>query len=195
MIIVDTETTGIDPSKNALASIGAIEFVNPKNTFYVEIRMDDKSEIDPESLKITGFSEKELRDPNKPQLKDALRSFASWFSDCTSHILTGHNIWFDKAFLDEGFKKINLGVPYAKRTIDLHPLAFMHFLHDTHEIPMSNGHSKLDSDHIFKYVGITETRGKHNALEDAKLTAEAVSRILYNQQLIDEYRKFPIPWK
>jgi hypothetical protein len=42
--------------------------------------------------------------------------------------------------------------------------------------------------------GDIEKQGKpHNALEDAKLEAECVSRILYGKSLFEEYKKFKIP--
>lgn len=62
-------------------------------------------------------------------------------------------------------------------------------------VPEDDGYSGLNSDFIFKYVGITEERGEHDALEDAKLTAEAISRLAYGKQLLEEYKQFPIPWK
>ncbi len=33
----------------------------------------------------------------------------------------------------------------------------------------------------------------HNALTDAKLTAECFSRIVYGKNLLEEFKKFPIP--
>lgn len=195
MIIVDLETTGEDPNANAISSIGAVEFVNPQNTFYAEPRVGEDAELDPKALEITGFSKESLLNPSKPSLDEVLKSFKEWFGTCSSHILAGHNIWFDKAFLDTNFKKINEEAPYSRRTVDLHTLAYVHFIKEEHEMPMSDGHSKLDSDHIFRYIGLGIERGAHNALEDAKLTAEAFSRLLYDQPLIEEYKKFPIPWK
>lgn len=33
----------------------------------------------------------------------------------------------------------------------------------------------------------------HNALEDAKLEAECFSRMAYGRNLLEEYKKFPLP--
>lgn len=195
MIVIDIETTGIDPEKNAFVSIGAVEFVNPQNTFYGECRIGEGVEVDPGALAVNGFSEKELRDPDKESPEELLTRFRDWMNDLSSKVLVGHNIWFDKTFLDFSFRRFGIEAPYKHRTLDLHTFAFMHFVREGREAPMSDGHSKLDSDHIFRYAGLGIERGKHNALEDAKLTAEAVSRLLYDQKLIEEYKKFPIPWK
>jgi DNA polymerase III epsilon subunit-like protein len=195
MIVVDIETTGIDPLKNAIVSIGAIEFVNPKNTFYAECKIGEGVEVNPVALQINGLSEEEIRDPKKDSLEDVLHKFKSWMEESSSKVLVGHNIGFDKIFLDTSFRRAEVEPPYADRSLDLHTLAFMHFVREGHEVPMSDGHSKLDSGHVFRYVGLDVERGAHNALEDAKLTAEAVSRLLYDQPLIEEYKKFSIPWK
>ena len=38
-----------------------------------------------------------------------------------------------------------------------------------------------------------DNRETHNALEDCKLEAEAISRISYGKNLIQKYNKFSIP--
>jgi hypothetical protein len=50
-----------------------------------------------------------------------------------------------------------------------------------------DGHSRINSDFLFDYVGIDYQRGEHNALEDAKLTAEAISRLLHEEKLFAEF--------
>ena len=46
---------------------------------------------------------------------------------------------------------------------------------------------------ILKFCGILDNRNKHNALEDAKLTAECFSRLLNGKVLFNEYEKYPVP--
>ena len=45
MIVIDIETTGLDPRKHSIVSIGAIDLSNPKRQFYVENQIWEGAEI------------------------------------------------------------------------------------------------------------------------------------------------------
>ena len=80
MIIVDGEMSGINPKKSSLVSLGAVDFENPKYQFYEECRVweDEGFEIDPESLAVNGFTEAEVRDPNKQSVVELAKNFYGW---------------------------------------------------------------------------------------------------------------------
>ena len=111
MIVVDVETTGLDPKKHALLSIGAIDFNNTKNTFYIECQAWGGCEVDmltdkrtgnytsTSVLSYNGFTEETMYDRSKPTLKEAIEQFISWVNNCDVHVLAGHNTWFDRDFL------------------------------------------------------------------------------------------------
>ena len=44
-----------------------------------------------------------------------------------------------------------------------------------------------------KFCGMADNRKNHNALEDAKLTAECFSRIVNGNILFSEFKDFKIP--
>ena len=46
---------------------------------------------------------------------------------------------------------------------------------------------------ILTFCGMQDNRKVHNALEDAKLTAECFSRLVYGKNLFPEYAQFKIP--
>jgi len=48
--------------------------------------------------------------------------------------------------------------------------------------PTLNNHSGLNSDKIMEYVSIPTKIRPHNALNGAKIAAEALSRLLYNKE-------------
>ncbi|MEX2514614.1 MAG: 3'-5' exonuclease [Candidatus Paceibacterota bacterium] len=195
MIVLDTETTGIDPQKCSLLSIGALEFENPKNQFYGECRIFDGAVVHDKALEVNGFSEAEAVDPEKPSPGELLSSFFAWSKSCAERDVAGHNVTFDTGFLLAQADRDNLTYPFSHRVVDTYSLAWMHMVQSGEEIPRKGDWSSIDSDFIFNYVGISQERGEHNALEDAKLTAEAISRLAYNKQLLEEYQQFPIPWK
>lgn len=196
MIVLDVETTGLDAEKNSLLSIGALEFENPANQFYGECRIWDGAEISPFALEVNGFSLEDVTDPEKLPDCTLLKSFFDYFESCDSKTVAGHNVSFDLRFLTKSAERCGLDAgSLQKRVVDTHSLAWMHIAQSGKTVPEDDGYSGLNSDFIFKYVGITEERGDHNALEDAKLTAEAISRLAYGKQLLKEYEQFPIPWK
>jgi DNA polymerase III epsilon subunit-like protein len=195
MIVLDTETTGLDPQKNSLLSIGALEFENPENQFYGECRIWEGAEIHDKALEVNGFSEAEVTDPEKPLPGELLESFFAWVESCAETDVAGHNVTFDTGFLLAEAVRSDLGYPFAHRVVDTYSLAWMYLIQAGKSIPQKDGRSGIDSDFVFTYVGISEERGEHNALEDAKLTAEAISRLVYGKQLLEEYKEFPIPWE
>jgi len=58
--------------------------------------------------------------------------------------------------------------------------------------PVIHNHSDLNSDRIMQYVGIPAEIHPHNALNGAKISAEALSRLLYNRNLLSEFEKYPV---
>ena len=65
MIIVDVESSGVDPVKHSLLSIGAIDFLNPKNQFYGECRVWDGAHIMDEALAVNGFTKEQITNKKK----------------------------------------------------------------------------------------------------------------------------------
>jgi DNA polymerase III subunit epsilon len=194
MIVLDVETTGTDPRKHSIISLGAIELENPQNDFYSECKIFDGAHIDDKALEINGFTKEDITDPTKQSLEILLLAFQDWSSKCTEKTIAGHNVCFDASFLQNSYKKIGLNWTFAHRTIDTHSLAYMHMTAHGKKIPEVNDHSNITSDLLFSYVGLETIRDTHNALEDAKLTAEAISRLLYNTGLLPEFKELPVPW-
>lgn len=182
MIVVDIETTGMSPKSNSIVSIGAVEFENPKNTFYGECRAEKGLAADPVSFQINGFTLKQVNDPKKPTADNLLKDFTSWVNKIDEKTLAGDNIWFDTGFMKEKMKKFKVKWPFARgEPVELHEISPLTF-----GIPWS-------LDLILKVVGVPEREGAHHALDDALLTAEAISRLALARPLIAKYRKHPVP--
>ena len=56
MIIIDVETTGLDPERCSLVSIGAVDFSCPERQFYGECQAWDGAEVSADALAINGFT-------------------------------------------------------------------------------------------------------------------------------------------
>lgn len=195
MIIVDVESSGIDPVKCSLVSVGAIDFDNPENRFYEECRIWDGAHIEDEALAVTGMTRAQITDPKKQTDREVVEDFLKWVETCQEHTLAGQNPSFDRDFLQQTAYRYHINWPLAHRTVDLHSIAYFHMIKHGVPIPLENKHSKVDLTSIIKYVGIDFVRGVHNALEDALLEAESLSRLMSDKPLLPEYKKFPMGWK
>jgi len=181
MIVTDIESTGMDPKKNSIVSIGAVEFENPGNRFYGECKVEEGLEIDPVSLQINGFSLHEIMDPKKPTGNELLGKFFEWVKGIEERTLAGDNIWFDTGFMKEKSKKFGLKWPFQGKAVELHEVSLL-----TEGVPWS-------LDLILRIIGIPERKGSHNALNDALLTAEAISRLALGKGRVKKYQKYPVP--
>jgi len=206
MIIVDLETGGtFNPSKYGIWQVGAVEFANPSNTFLEEARIDDSDETQEGALKVTGKTEEELRDKTKQSQKELLENFFTWVEKIENKILVAHSTPFDYSYLSLRAEKYDLKFPFNYRTIDLQPIAFQKYFQLYKKLPIKDGKSIMSLPNVLKFCGIEDPRIQlsgtdvlkegtpHNALEDAKLEAECLSRILYGKPLLPEFEHFPIP--
>ncbi len=208
MIIVDIETSGnFDPVKNGIWQIGAVEFENPSNVFLQEGRIDDEDAVEEGAIKVTGKTEAEMRDRNKQSQKELLKNFFGWVEKIKDKTLVAHNTPFDYGFLIMKATKYNLKFPFSHRTLDLHPIAFLKYFQIKNILPIEEGKSIMNLPKVIEFCGMKDERiqlkgneiikeGKpHNALEDAKVEAECLSRILYGKVLFEEFVAFSVPEK
>jgi len=193
MVVVDVETTGLDPKKYSIVSIGAVDFDNPERTFYGECRIYDGAKVSEDALKVNGFTLEEVQDPNKKSLEEIMHEFVSWLGECEELTMIGQNPSFDRDFINNSFWRAGIDFKFAVRTVDLHSIAFFDHLKRGIDIPHKNKHSDLSLDEIAKYAGLTEEPKPHNALNGAKFEAEAFSRIVYGKNLLHEFDNYKIP--
>ncbi len=193
MIIVDVETSGLDPKHYSILSIGAVDFENPERTFYAKCRVWDGARISKESLEINGFTEREARDPYQKSLSEIMHEFMNWLEECSEKTFAGQNPAFDRDFINDSFARADITYRIAVRTVDLHSIAYAEHRKRNISIPPRNGHSDLSLDKIAKYTGLTEEPKPHNALNGAKFEAEAFSRIIFGKKLLPEFEGYEIP--
>ncbi|MEX0933292.1 MAG: 3'-5' exonuclease [Candidatus Paceibacterota bacterium] len=195
MIVIDIETTGLLPEKHALLSLGAIDLENPEHVFYSECRVFEGAEIDKDALVVNGFTVNDITDPSKQDPLILLLGFIEFAKHTKDTTLGGLNIGvFDLSFLEKTAKREGVNWTFGRHTVDLHTLCYGHMRMNNRPIPLKNKHSALNLARILEYVGLDNIDVPHHALEDAKLTAECTSRLLYNKPLLDEFRLVPIPW-
>jgi DNA polymerase-3 subunit epsilon len=99
-IVLDTETTGIDPKEgHRIIEIGCVELVDRKltgNHFHVYINPD--REIEQEAIDVHGITNEFLHD--KPRFEDFAKDFVAFIEGAELII---HNAPFDVGFMDYEF--------------------------------------------------------------------------------------------
>lgn len=174
MIILDIETSGLDPFKHSLLSIGAVDY-NSGEEFYGECAAAWPREVDDFALGVNGFTAAQVRDNTKITDAELYIDFCGWVKtgraterDC---LVGGQQVGaFDLKFLQEIHNRIG-GVlagkwPFGYRSVDLHSVAYAKF------------GASLSLDDILRRVGLDPEPKPHNALTGAKLERDAFKKLL-----------------
>lgn len=194
MIVVDVETTGLEPQRHSIVSIGAVDFSEPDNLLYLECRVWDGAEITAEALGINGFSEEEVKSAGRKSLEEVVREFLEWTEGVRDRTLAGENPSFDRDFLKSSAQRYGIEWTLGHRAVDMHSVCYARYIKRGVNPPMKDGRTDLNSDRIFNYAGLPNEPKPHNALTGAKTEAEALSRLIYGRQLLEEFKQHPVPF-
>jgi len=191
MIVIDLEFSSLDANNGAILSIGAVDMLDPSREFYKEYRVFDGAAVVEESIAIAGFTKEQLHDKEKPTFEEAIQEFIDWVSKSKCTIFGAQNPLLDLTYLRNGFKRAGIDWPWGFRSVDLHSYVFCKIWGEKGVQPLrEDGHSDMNLDAIARYAGFEIDRGDtHNALNDAKITAECFSRIMFDKKMFDEFNK------
>ena len=114
-IILDTETTGLDPATgDRLVEIAGVEVLNyiPTGEFY-HTYIDPERDVPDGAFRVHGLSTEFLK--GKPLFRDVAADFLAFIGDSR---LVIHNAEFDMKFLNAEFKRAGLPLLPADRAFD-----------------------------------------------------------------------------
>jgi DNA polymerase III subunit epsilon len=168
-IVLDTETTGLDPSQgHRLVEVGCIELLNriPTGaTFHAYL--NPERDMPAEAFAIHGLATDFLKD--KPLFADVVDDFLAFIGDAP---LVIHNAGFDHGFLIAELKRAERPPIARERLVDTLLLA-------RRKHPA--GPNRLDD--LCARYGIDNTRRtKHGALLDAEILAEVYLELIGARQ-------------
>ncbi|WP_243361878.1 3'-5' exonuclease [Fundidesulfovibrio terrae] len=173
-VVFDLETGGLDPSRDAVLSMGAVKMhggrIDLGSVFEMLVRPSGKVPSH-ESVRVHLLTPSELKD--KPPIEEALPAFLEY---CGDAVLTGWHVELDMAFLRSWAKRLKLPPP-PNRSLDVLGLYLAirggRGSHLLDELPLKD--ATLYS--VARALGVSP-RGAHNALGDAWLTAQVLQRFL-----------------
>ncbi|MFN3202631.1 MAG: exonuclease domain-containing protein [Bradymonadia bacterium] len=176
VVVLDTETGGLDPWSNSLLSIGLVSGDGAHRT---EIFVaEPEIVITPESEKIHRLSARWIGEHgiSPAQACEAVEAFlAQCTVDGRAPIIAGHNVAFDLAFLRRAYHIAGRPLPNAlgHRTLDTHTLLWS--LVARNRLPPET----CASDGAFAHFGIAPPEeARHTALGDALATRDLLARLL-----------------
>jgi DNA polymerase III epsilon subunit-like protein len=193
MIVLDIETTGLDPRRHSIIEVGAIDFDCPGNYFNERCQIWKGAEIDLKALEINGLTLDEIQDQTILSQKELISRFITWTSQIEDKTIAGQNVDLDINFLNESAGRCGFNFSPGKRKVDQHSIVYAHFLKRNIRPPLKGGYSDLNSDFIMNYVGLPSEPKPHRAINGAKFEAEALSRLISGRPLFEEFYIFAIP--
>jgi len=177
LIFIDTETTGLDPLKCSIISIGCVVYENPSVRFYMEARPDPEALIEDGALSVNGFTRDYLASIGSA-MYDMLTAFTEWYADNSKdYTVAGYNIDFDIAFIGQECIINSIRMIRIDRRIDLK------YLFETSDI-YKGGRRRLDD--LITALGLGIERRPHNALNGALAEAEAYARLVEKRSLLPQ---------
>ena len=198
MIVLDIETSGLDSARCGIWQIGALELENPENVFFQEGRIDDDDAVEQGALSVIGKTEAELRDVTKQSQKELLYAFFMWAKKISGRNCICQNPQFDVAFLFTKVRRLGMfeeiGTIIPQRSFDMHSIAAYKYYLVHKRFPAYAGRSTMNLSSVLTFCGMVDNRAAHNALEDARLTAECFNRIVFGKNLFNDFKIFSIPF-
>lgn len=168
-IVLDTETTGLDPSRgDRVVEIGCVELVNhiPSGLTYHQY-INPERDMPEEAFRVHGLSISFLE--KHPVFADIAADFLAFIGDAP---LVIHNAEFDMRFLNAELARLDHPALPPNRAIDTVRLARRKF-----------PGAQVNLDALCRRFSIDNTeRVKHGALLDAELLAEVYLELLGGRQ-------------
>jgi CRISPR-associated protein Cas2 len=167
IVSLDIETTGLNPGKDRIISIGAVKKINDKqcDNFYRLIKIDTK--ISKAITELTGITLESLKSEGVT-LDKALRELTEFLNSAT---IIGYNLQFDLSFLTYGYRSVNLKEPDNK-TLDLLPI-------------VKKAEKFIDNYRLATILDFYNIKNlkPHNALSDAKATLQLLYKLMENGKI------------
>jgi DNA polymerase III epsilon subunit-like protein len=179
LVVIDTETGGLDPQKQSLLSLAAVlwcdrELIAETQMFICEPEI----QMDSESYRIHGLQPSWLKQNGLApcQAVEHLEDFiASHFKQTGPIVIAGHNVTFDVGFLKRLYRLADADYSrqFSHRTLDTAAIGLFMILADI----LPNG--AASSDELFKHFQVPFGQNeRHSALGDARATATLINAML-----------------
>jgi len=167
-LVMDTETTGLEPGEHRIVEIGVVELINhvPSGRTYHQY-INPRRSMPSEAEAIHGISEEFLAD--KPVFDDVAQDFIDFIGQGT---LVIHNAKFDVKFLNFELGRVDKAAIQMSRVIDTLDMARKRYPGAQNSLDALCRRFRIDS----------AKRVKHGALLDSELLADVYIELIGGRQ-------------
>lgn len=171
ILLIDFESTGLDAAYAEPTQLGAILLdktnLEQKDEYLTYISAD-LSKASPEALEVSGISEQDLK--GAPSQQDVMQEFLERFG--TDVFVASWNSILDRGLLSKMLDTLGKDIfAYDYHYLDVWPIAYIHLC--------QRGHGDIVRlEPTLQFFGM-KARGKHNALEDCRITAEVLRKVYF----------------
>ncbi|WP_234356309.1 DEDD exonuclease domain-containing protein [Blastococcus sp. Marseille-P5729] len=165
-VVVDLETTGGAPGRDAITEIGAVKVCGGEVLGELATLVDPRTAIDPYVQVLTGITDSMVR--GAPTIEAVLPTFLEFAGLGPGTVLVAHNARFDVGFLRAAATSMGLSWP-RHPVLDTVQLARKTLARG--EVP----NLKLET--LAMHLG-SRTRPVHRALDDARATTDVMHHLL-----------------
>jgi DNA polymerase-3 subunit epsilon len=165
-LVIDVETTGLDPARHACIEIGAVlldESLDVVWEFSASLLPPPDAEICAEAQQIhrIALAESQRGEP----AEKVIRAFHHRISsESAPVVVAGWNVWFDVSFLKVLYRRAGIDWSFGHRFLDVQSI--VSFAEDLRDVSQASV--------IENYLGETQT---HRALADARQTARLLRQM------------------
>lgn len=175
-VVVDLETTGLQPARDRILEIGAWKVINGKITEKFWEYVNPQMEISERISELTGISNEMVQDART--ISEILPEFVAF---CDGMDLLGHNILFDYSFLKQ--QAVKMKIPFEKNGIDTLKIArvllpelesrSLGALCEYFQIPLTHAHrayyDALATSHLYEKLKERAVDGQESVFEPKEL--------------------------
>jgi len=111
-VVVDLETTGLDPEKDKIIEIGAIKYVDGKETESIEELINPGKPIPEFITRLTGITDEDVR--GKPTIDELFPRLEKFIGDAA---FVGQQVNFDASFLEYHYRRMHNDFQFWEDTV------------------------------------------------------------------------------
>lgn len=178
LIVVDCETGGLDPTKHAILSFGAVIYQDGVIAGEFEVMIQDRGEITDEALSVNGLDVRSLQSQwDTPWL--AVQKFKNWLYANELYgkqTLAAHNATFDSGFLKRLWRLAgeDFETQFDYRMLCTQTAALL--LEQAGRLTLVGGSASLKN--VAAGFGLPPEPEPHDALQGAILAAKVLAKMV-----------------